>query len=254
MQNSKFKIQNERHCVPRALLAFNFAFCILNFAFNASCAEKLTISAGEQAIIDATNAERKKTGLPALKPNALLFKAARQHSADMAKENKMVHELYGKKHTERLDDIGYKWAAARENIAFNQKGGAAVVDAWMHSEKHKENILANDISEIGVGIVNDAKGQPYYTQVFGRSESDMLHIRFTLRNATAKALTLDLGGQPDTLKPGASGTYDVSAATPDASVTLSSGDLKLETTVKTGAKVKAEIKDGAIAVTPDAKK
>ena len=92
------------------------------------------MSQRRQAIIDATNAERKRPGHRTEAQRAL-FKAAR-HSGH-GQRDKMVHELWGTP----PDDIGYKWVAARER-AFNpsrQRGGG---DAWMHSEHHKENILA----------------------------------------------------------------------------------------------------------------
>src|SRR6185295_9743247 len=100
---------------------FTLPFLFLLAAFvHAEDKTKLTISPAEQTIIDETNAYRKEAKLPPLKPAPLLFKAARKHSADMAKEDTLAHKLYDKIHTDRVTDIGYKWIAARENIAFNQ--------------------------------------------------------------------------------------------------------------------------------------
>ncbi len=143
--------------------------CILCLA-RAEEAGKFTISADEQAIVDLTNAERKKMGLSELKPNARLFDAARKHAANMAKQNLMNHRLDGKGHSQRIDDAGYNWHAARENIAFNQRKMEELVTDWMKSERHKENILARDVTEIGVGIGTDSAGQPYYAQVFASPE------------------------------------------------------------------------------------
>jgi hypothetical protein len=215
--------------------------------------KKFTISAAEQTVVDETNAARKKANLPPLKPAPLLFAAARKHSADMAKENTLAHKLYDKTHIERVTDTGYKWIAARENIAFNQPSPKDVVTAWMGSEHHKENILADDITEIGVGIVNDSKGQPYYTQVFGRPEADLVQVKFSIKNNTRKELSLDLdlsGGKPVTLKPGENSTYVISAATPEPSITVQVGDQKSEVKVKNNAKLTAEMKDDKMEVTP----
>ncbi len=211
---------------------------------------KLTISPAEQTIIDETNAYRKEAKLPPLKPSPLLFKAARKHSADMAKEDTLAHKLYDKIHTDRVTDVGYKWIAARENIAFNQTSPKDVVKAWMGSEHHKENILADDVSEIGVGIVNNAKGEPYYTQVFGRPESDLVQVRFSIRNNTPGnlALELDDSGKPAIVKPGENSTYVISAATPQPSINVESDGKKIETKVRNNAKLTAEMKDGVLEV------
>ena len=56
---------------------------------------ELTLSVDETAILEAANAERAKAGLVALKPNPLLFAAARSHAANMAKQDKLAHDLDG---------------------------------------------------------------------------------------------------------------------------------------------------------------
>ena len=129
---------------------------------------KLELSAAEQAILDATNKEREKENLPALKPNPLLFEAARAHSANMAKQGKMEHELDGKTPADRIMAAGYEYAYIAENIAVSSgTSHAGIVKAWMESKVHKENILNEKYTEIGIGVVKNEKGETYYTQEFG---------------------------------------------------------------------------------------
>jgi uncharacterized protein YkwD len=129
---------------------------------------KLELSAAEQAILDATNKEREKENLPALKLNPLLCEAARAHSANMAKQGKMEHELDGKTPVDRIKATGYEYAYIAENIAVsNGKSPAGIVEAWMESKVHKENILNEKYTEIGIGVVKNDKGETYYTQEFG---------------------------------------------------------------------------------------
>jgi uncharacterized protein YkwD len=131
-------------------------------------APKLELSAAEQAILDATNKEREKENLRALKPNPLLFEAARAHSANMAKQGKMEHKLDGKNSADRIKAAGYDYAYIAENIAVgNRISPAAIVKAWMESKVHKENILNEKCTEIGIGVVKNDKGETYYTQEFG---------------------------------------------------------------------------------------
>src|SRR6185437_9273688 len=70
---------------------------------------KFKMSAEERTLLDLLNKERTKADLPALKPHPLLFKAARAHSANMAKQRKMEHELDGKRPTQRVEAAGYNW-------------------------------------------------------------------------------------------------------------------------------------------------
>src|SRR5437763_142357 len=70
-------------------------------------AKPFTMSPMEKAIVDLTNKEREKKGLAAVKPNPQLFAAARAHSANMARQNKLAHVLDDKSHTDRMKAAGY---------------------------------------------------------------------------------------------------------------------------------------------------
>jgi uncharacterized protein YkwD len=123
----------------------------------------------EQMLLDLTNAERKKEELPPLKASALLSKAARAHSQNMAKQGKLEHELDEKTPVDRIKETGYKIRRAGENIAFGSDNLplAEIMKLWMESEGHKANIMNPDFTELGVGIARNDKGEVYYTQVFG---------------------------------------------------------------------------------------
>lgn len=125
------------------------------------------ITREERAVIDLVNAERKKENLPPLTANLKLAKAARSHSAQMAKLEKMEHELEGKTAKDRVEAVGYLYKRIGENIAAGQKTPEAVMDAWMNSEHHKENIMRKEFTEIGIGIALGQDGKRYWTQVFG---------------------------------------------------------------------------------------
>ena len=121
----------------------------------------------EQAIVDATNKEREQQKLAPLKPNEKLFKAARAHSENMAKQDKMAHELDGKNPLQRVQATGYAYAYVAENVAWNQRTAEELLKEWMKSPHHRENILKDVFTEIGIGVARNGKGEPYYTQVFG---------------------------------------------------------------------------------------
>jgi len=120
----------------------------------------------EQKVLDLTNAERKKAGLEPLKVNAKLMALARDHSKNMAKQNKLDHTLDNKTPSQRMTDAGYNWSASAENIYWNATTPEQAVEGWMNSSGHKANILGK-YTEIGIGLAKSDKGEPYWTQVFG---------------------------------------------------------------------------------------
>lgn len=135
----------------------------------------LKLSADEKALVELLNKARAKEKLPALTINATLCAVARKHSANMAKNGKLAHELDGKKPKDRVTDAGYDYRSMGENIAWADEGSdntppkpADVHEMWMKSKVHKDNIVASKYTEIGIGIVRGPKGDWYYTQVFGR--------------------------------------------------------------------------------------
>jgi len=129
--------------------------------------ETFKLSTDEQAVLDLVNAERKKANLSPLKVNEQLTKAAREHSTNMAKQDKLDHSLDGNGPGDRVTATGYKYSSVAENIAMGQKTPAAVMQTWLNSADHKANILG-DYVDFGIGISTDSNGQRYWTQVFAK--------------------------------------------------------------------------------------
>jgi uncharacterized protein YkwD len=129
---------------------------------------RVQLSDQEKDLLKLTNAERAKEKLPPLEPNPLLFKAARAHSANMARQGKMEHVLDGKNPAQRVLDIGYDYAKVGENIGVGENVPMTeIMKGWMASKHHRENILNGKFTEIGLGVARNGKGEVYYTQVFG---------------------------------------------------------------------------------------
>jgi uncharacterized protein YkwD len=60
------------------------------------------------------------------------------------------------------------YTAAGENIAKGQTTPEQVMNAWMNSQGHRENILNKNYTQIGVGIAKASNGQYIWTQLFIR--------------------------------------------------------------------------------------
>ncbi|MBO1578199.1 CAP domain-containing protein [Bacillus sp. XF8] len=125
---------------------------------------KGSLSEFEQRVVELTNAERTKQGLPALKVDAELSKVARAKSEDMQKNNYFDHNspTYGSPF-DMMKKFGISYKSAGENIAQGQRTPEEVVQAWMNSAGHRANILNNGYTHIGVGHVENGN---YWTQQF----------------------------------------------------------------------------------------
>ena len=117
-----------------------------------------------QQVIDLTNAQRSKNGLPALKADSQLNGVAQKKSVDMAQNNYFSHTspTYGSPF-DMMRDFGVTYKSAGENIAQGQRTPQEVVTAWMNSEGHRKNILSANFTHIGVGY---EKSGNHWTQMF----------------------------------------------------------------------------------------
>ena len=126
------------------------------------------LNANEQQLFDLTNQSRANSGLSMLRIDPRLCRAARLHSANMARLNSMSHNLEGKSHQHRTQEAGYPSGMVAENISYNQYDPQTAINTWLNSSGHRANMLSYQYSDLGVGIGYSSSGQPYYTQVFGR--------------------------------------------------------------------------------------
>jgi uncharacterized protein YkwD len=121
-----------------------------------------------QAVVTLTNEERRKAGLPALRYNATLEIAAQRHAQDMLVREYFSHETpEGLSSRDRIERAGYGLltietcgcrsfrVAFGENIGKGQATAEKVVNDWMNSPDHRDNILFEGYEEIGIGIYGD---------------------------------------------------------------------------------------------------
>jgi uncharacterized protein YkwD len=122
----------------------------------------------EGAVLGLVNQERAKAGCLPLAADSRLATAARLHSQDMANAGYFDHTTpAGVTFDQRITGAGYKWSNAGENIAEGQPDAASVMRAWMNSPGHRANILNCKFKDIGIGLANDSRGAPLWTQDFG---------------------------------------------------------------------------------------
>lgn len=119
----------------------------------------------EQAVLELVNDQRAAKGCKALVIDDRITTAAQGHSTDMANKGYFNHtsEPEGTSFAQRMKNAGYPKPGG-ENIAMGYPTPAAVMDGWMKSQGHRENILNCEFTAMGVGL--DTRGN-YWTQNFG---------------------------------------------------------------------------------------
>lgn len=108
-----------------------------------------------ERIIELTNQKRLALGLAPVKENPLLSEAARRKAADMFVFNYWSHNSpSGRDPWSFLKEVGYKYQYAGENLARDFRDPESVVEAWMNSPSHRENIVNSKYQEIGIAVVD----------------------------------------------------------------------------------------------------
>lgn len=126
----------------------------------------------EKAAVCLVNRERTKRGLKALKVHAKLVKAAKDHSRDMKNRNYFDHTgKDGSSFGERVKRAGYPGFGVGENIAGGQDSARDLMNSWMSSKGHKDNILSRGAKEIGIGAVVGGRYGTLWTLVTGARRS-----------------------------------------------------------------------------------
>ncbi len=123
------------------------------------------------AVVLITNQKREEVGARILVPNTLLQKAAELKAEDMAKKGYFSHTTpEGRNSWYWLEQVGYDYVYAGENLAVNFSDSSDLTEAWMNSPTHRENIVKPNFTEIGIGMATGTyKGREtvFVAQFFG---------------------------------------------------------------------------------------
>lgn len=165
-----------------ALFCYVFAFAVFNVGiqwFHRSRPDVLGYATDiriEHLFTD-TNMKRANAGLTALRINDSLSAAAAQKARDMFVKNYWAHfSPDGKSPWDFVTAAGYRYAIAGENLAKNFSTSQSVVDAWMASPTHRENIMKPQYRDIGFAIVNgvlNGEETTLVVQMFGTTGYDL---------------------------------------------------------------------------------
>ena len=118
------------------------------------------------------NAERAAAGLPPLVLDTRLNDAAQRHAEDMLLRSYYSHSsLEGSSPGDRVRKSGYTPRLVGENIARGALSVNEVMDNWMASREHRNNLLHPGFTDLGVGVAVGRNSVGYtvlWVQNFGR--------------------------------------------------------------------------------------
>jgi uncharacterized protein YkwD len=145
----------------------------VNVPVPAAPAPTETVTGVARGVLAEVNRARQSNGVSALREDAALTRAAREHSEELAARRTLDHNSTNPaRHTMtmRIDEAGGSWSRAAENLA-NMSGAASAVPSqtvrmWLSSEGHRRNMLERAYTHTGVGIAIDRRGIWYVTQLY----------------------------------------------------------------------------------------
>lgn len=124
-----------------------------------------------EQVIEMTNQKRLESGLTPLTLNSQLNEVAQRKAGDMFAFNYWSHNSpSGRNPWSFFQEVGYKYLYAGENLARDFMNSGSVVDAWMNSPTHRDNVLNSRYQETGLAVVNGTLNGVETTlvvQVFG---------------------------------------------------------------------------------------
>ena len=125
-----------------------------------------------KVLVDYANQDRDAKSYNHLAINPVLEKAAQLKANDMAEKGYFAHKSPdGKTPWYWFDQVGYDFSYAGENLAVNFNDSVDVNTAWMNSPGHRDNIMNNNFSEVGIATADGVyKGRmtTFVVQLFGR--------------------------------------------------------------------------------------
>jgi uncharacterized protein YkwD len=146
------------------LQAYEFVYVgeLLEVASDELANEDEVSQGSQKQIFDISNVMRVRFDLEPLKWDEKIAEVALAHSIDMFETEDFSHtsEKYGEL-ADRLETGEVVYQLAGENIAANYADAPSVMEGWLNSKGHRETLLNENFTHIGVGVYHK-----HFTQNF----------------------------------------------------------------------------------------
>ncbi len=151
-----------------SLIKYFCVFIILSIAF--SCSDDDGTPPDEntsitEEILILVNEYRATKGLSPLTSNQTADELAADHTRYMISQGQISHDDFSARGDVLKEKENSKGMA--ENVASFYPDAKSVVDAWISSDGHRNNIEGN-YTHTGISAIKDENGKYYYTQLFYR--------------------------------------------------------------------------------------
>ncbi len=117
----------------------------------------------EIEIMELINAYRINEGLSVLNNNTIIKGQAFSHTDYMITKDNVSHDNFFTRKSYLVNTIGAQ--VVTENVAYGFTNAQSVVNAWLNSEGHKENIKG-DFTDFEISAEQNEDGKWYYTNIF----------------------------------------------------------------------------------------
>lgn len=145
-------------------------------------------------VIEATNVERTRLGLPPLTVSPQLSSAALAKGQDMLNDQYWAHIAPdGKEPWSFIKEAGYTYKVAGENLARDFYNSTDMMTAWMNSPTHKANIINGNYREIGIAVIDGnllGHETTLVVQMFGAQPVQVGQVISGDQQTTAETITL----------------------------------------------------------------
>ncbi len=157
-KHNNFRAKLLQHDALIAYLVIAFLMLVVSKTFPKNLSNNILGKATDikiEALVDQTNKVRVERGLKPLIYNEQLATAAESKAKHMFINNYWAHfSPNGDSPWDFIKSAQYEYEYAGENLAKNFMFSSNVVDAWMNSPTHRENLLRPEFREVGFAVVD----------------------------------------------------------------------------------------------------
>jgi hypothetical protein len=143
------------HNIGHTLFVLGAFVAILGLTILAPMNATITKAFGVSDIIELSNEARKNQSLEPLQINTALMNAAQMKAEDMAEQHYFAHTAPdGSVAWDYFKEASYKYSLAGENLAITNEDAQAVIDGWLNSQTHRDNLLNSKYADFGIGLAS----------------------------------------------------------------------------------------------------
>lgn len=117
----------------------------------------------EIEIVELINDYRLSMGLNPLNNMKLIKSQAYSHTDYMIEHDNVSHDNFYQRKTYLINNAGANKVS--ENVAYGFTTAQSVVNAWLNSPGHRENI-EGDFTDFDISAEQNSQGKWYYTNIF----------------------------------------------------------------------------------------